>query len=173
MKSAHLVRSLVLNTCLTFGLRFFTRGELNQSRPPPSMVKLYHYYCWPTGVSYRGLLLRGGDFSLSLVALPRYDVMLRSGQSRVNVEPDSMRWELDPGEDTPLNKLFQFQKRTNLFQKRSSDSKTNKVALLSLRAPLETISLSLYIYIYIYIVFSLSLSIYIYIYIYTHLSLYM
>lgn len=65
----------------------------------------------PTRVSYRGLLLRGGDFPLSLVALPRYDVMLRSGQSRVNVDPDSMRWELDPGEDMPLNRSFQFQKR--------------------------------------------------------------
>ena len=43
--------------------------------------------------------------------MPRYDVMLRSGQSRVNVDPDSMRWELDPGEDMPLNRSFQFQKR--------------------------------------------------------------
>jgi hypothetical protein len=33
------------------------------------------------------------------MALPRYDIVLRSGQTRANVDPDLLRWQLDPGED--------------------------------------------------------------------------
>ena len=51
-----------------------------------------------------------------MLILPRYDVVLRSGQSRANVDVSEMRWMLEPREDMPYVRQF----HTALFQKGSS-----------------------------------------------------